>query len=64
MLPSGRTPSEHVALAPVYAIPLHCRKFFEHYEAAKDQKNESKALRQSWCILNLMRQLYRIEAQL
>ena len=40
------------------------RKFYEYHETAKDQKNESKALRQSWFILNLMRQLYRIEAQL
>lgn len=40
------------------------RKFYDYYLAAKEQKNKSKALRQSWFILNLMRQLYRIEAQL
>lgn len=40
------------------------RRFYDYYELVKKQKGESKALRQCWFILNLMRQLYRIEAEL
>lgn len=40
------------------------RKFYDYYESAKKEKTASKALQQCWFILNLMKQLYRIEAEL
>jgi len=40
------------------------RRFFEHYEASKKDLNKREAVKHSWQILGLMRQLYHIERQL
>jgi len=54
MLPSGRTPSEHVTYVPVHDVPLHWRGFTKALDAG-----ERDAAR----IIRLISYLYQIEGK-